>query len=102
MRRRGRWPGRQACSFGVFLSALPVVLDVLLARPGDSKGVVRDVFGDRRVGPSVSAIPDGDGSDQGRVDGGLCAFSDPGAVLLAAVVVGGDRAGPEVRVLAHV
>ena len=80
------------------LLALGVALDVGLALAGDPEGAGRHVLGDRRVGAGVGAVADVDRRDEGRVDRRADVRADRRAVLAAAVVVGGDGRGAEVRV----
>src|SRR3954454_8826904 len=84
------------------LPALRIIRDVRLPRAGDAERVGRDVLGDDATRSRVGAIPDFHGGHEGRVDGGLHVGSDRRAVLVLPVVVGGDVAGADVRVLADV
>src|SRR5690242_3673517 len=83
-------------------AALGVALDVLLTGAGHAEPARRHVLGDHRSRRRVGIVADAHRSDQRRVDTGLDPVADRGPVLAIAVVVGGDRAGPEVRTLADV
>src|SRR4051794_9458866 len=97
-RRGGVYGGRRSSR----LPALRIVRDVLLPGAGDAERVGRDVLGDDATRCRPRAIADFDGRDERRVHGGLDVGPDRGAMLVPAVVVGGDVAGADVRVLADV
>src|SRR5260370_27161001 len=84
------------------LAALGVALDIGLAFAGDAQRALGNVVGDDRPRAGVGVVPHDDRSDEGHVDARVHSGADPGAVLGPAVVVGGDGAGPEVGLLAHV
>src|SRR4051794_8750563 len=84
------------------LPALRIIRDVRLAGAGDPERVGRNVLGYDATRRRPGAIADLHGGDERRVDRGLDLGPDRGAVLALAVVVGGDVAGADVRVLADV
>src|SRR5215469_3718161 len=63
-------------------------------RPG------RDVLAHRRAAADVRALPDRDGSDELRVAADEGAVLDRRLILVHAVVVAGDGAGPDVHLRA--
>src|SRR3954452_269907 len=84
------------------LPALRIIRDVLLAGAGDSERVGRNILGYDATRRGPGAIADFDGRHERRVHRGLDVRADRRAVLALAVVVGGDVAGADVRVLADV
>src|SRR3954471_522717 len=84
------------------LPAFRIVRDVLLPGAGDAERVGRDVVGDHATRSGVCAIADFDRRDERGVHAGLDIGPDLSAVLFAPVVVGGDVARADVRVLADV
>jgi hypothetical protein len=62
-----------------------------------SERPVRDVLSDHRTGASVCVIADGHRGDQRGIDRDPRTFPDLRLVLVAAVVVGRDRPGADVR-----
>src|SRR3954449_12195757 len=76
---------------------LGVVLDVRLAGARDCERPRWDVLGDDRSGAGVRLVADRDRRDERRVDRRADVGADRRAVLGAAIVVGGDRGGAEVR-----
>ncbi len=74
----------------------------MLPGPGDPEGARRHVTGDDRTGGGVGAVADAHRRHQHRVDADERPGADRRAVLRGAVVVGGDRAGPDVRSRADV
>ena len=79
-----------------------VALDVRLALAGDPERAGRHVLRDRRVRRREGVVAERHRRDERRVDARVHAIADRRAVLVDAVVVGGDRRGAEVRVLADV
>src|SRR3954452_25568572 len=76
---------------------LGVVLDVRLAGARDRERPGRDVVGDDRSGAGVRLVADRYRGDERRVDRRADVRPDRRAVLVAPVVVGGDRRGAQVR-----
>src|SRR3954451_13987287 len=93
-RREGVYGGLRSSR----LPALRIVRDVLLPGSGDAERVGRDVLGDDATRCRPGAIPDFDGGHEGGVDARLDVVADRRAVLVLAVVVGGDVARADVRV----
>src|SRR3954449_6061257 len=81
------------------LRALRIVRDIRLSRAGDAEGVGGDVFGDHATRSRVGAIADFHGRDEHRVHGSLHIRPDSRAMFSAAVVVGGDVARADIRLL---
>src|SRR4029079_7790450 len=77
-----------------------IALDVRLAGASDAEGVGGDVVGDHGAGSGPRPISDRNGGDEDSVAGGADITPDRGALLLRAIVVGGDVACSDVRVLA--
>src|SRR3954468_21492760 len=76
---------------------LGVVLDVRLTGPRDRERPGRDVVRDDRAGAGVRLVADRHRRDERGVDRRADVRADRRAVLVAPVVVGGDRGGAEVR-----
>src|SRR4029077_4663377 len=73
-----------------------------LARARDGQSARLDIVGDHAPGRNERAVADGHRRDQRGVHHRAHALADRGAVLVAPVVVGGDRAGAEVATGADV
>src|SRR4051812_6338042 len=84
------------------LAAFRIVRDVRLSGAGDAQCVLGDVLRDDAAGSGVRPVADLDGRDERRVHTGSPIGPDLGPMLLAPVVVGGDVARADVRVLADV
>jgi hypothetical protein len=83
-------------------SSIP--LDVLLAGAGNPERLGRHVVGDHRARRSPRSVSDRHGGDEDIVAAGVDVPADRGAVLAGTelgAVVGGDRAGGDVRPLAR-
>src|SRR3954468_22928581 len=100
----GAFPGTVANS-GIGVSTLTALspsisLDVGLLGTCHSQRVGRDVVGDHRPRRSPGAVADRDRRDEDIMRAGVDVSSDRRSLLAGAVVVGGDGAGADVRVLA--
>src|SRR3954451_25460554 len=84
------------------LATVRIVRDVLLTGAGHAEGVRRNVLGDDAARCRPRAIPDLDRRDERGVHARPHVRADLRAVLGLAVVVGGDVARADVRVLADV
>src|SRR5204862_1761935 len=84
------------------LLASSITLDVALFLARDPQGAGRHVVGDDAAGARVRTFAERDRGDQRRVHARADVVADRGAVLRAAVVVGGDGGGTEIGVGAHV
>jgi hypothetical protein len=73
---------------------------VVWLRAGDGQFAGRRVVGERRAAADGGAFADLDRRDQHAVAADVHVGADHGAVLVGAVVVGGDAAGAEVHALA--
>src|SRR3954447_3652496 len=96
----GSRPGRTSSGLAP-AGCIPLL--VLLTRPRDCERVGGDVLRYHRSGSDPSTVPDLDGRDEAIVDPGPDVAPDRGAAFRLAGrmrEVGGDRAGPDVRVLA--
>src|SRR5689334_9698083 len=75
-------------------------LDVALLRRPESECLVRYVLGDRRTACGVGAVADPHRGDEGVVAADADVVAHLGAVLVATVVVGDDRARADVAAVA--
>src|SRR5918999_450904 len=80
------------------LLAIHPARDVRLPATRNSERAWGNVFGNRRAGADVRALPDLHRRDQLRVAANECAVLDDGGVLTLAVVVTRNRAGANVHV----
>src|SRR4051812_14988698 len=97
-RRQGVYAGRRSSR----LAALRIVRDVRLSGAGDAECVLGDVLRDDAARSGVRAVADLDGRHERGVHAGSHIGPDPGSMLRAAVVIGRDVAGADVRVIADV
>src|SRR5438445_7716139 len=75
--------------------SLSISLDVGLLGTGHSQGIGRYVVRDHRPGRRPGAVVDRHGRDEDIMRAGVDVLADDRAVLADAVVVCGDRAGPD-------
>src|SRR5690606_31878214 len=80
--------------------ALGPVLQDPLGATGDRQCAVGHVVTHRGSATGHRVVADPDRGDEGVVGAGLGVVADRGPVLVGAVVVGEDRAGPDVGLLA--
>ena len=71
---------------------------VLLAAARDPERPRRHVFGDRAPGRHVGALPDANGGDELAVAPDEDVVLDNRSIFAEAVIIAGDRAGPDVDV----
>src|SRR6478609_8265562 len=79
-----------------------ISFDVGLLGTSHSQRVGWDVVGDDRSGARPGTVTDRDRGDEDIMRAGVDVPADGGALLLVTVVVGGDRARPDVAARAHV
>src|ERR1035437_1676326 len=84
------------------LAPVGVPLDVGLARASDPQRARGNVLADHVTGARVGVVADAHRGNECGVDADLDPGADRGAVLAVAVVVGGDRAGADVRRLTDI
>src|SRR5712692_6520134 len=95
---RGRLCSRLGSEFGSTLGGPSFLCH--LAAAGDTQRVGGNILGDGGPVGDVSAVADGDRSNELGAAADENALTDGGLILLHAVVVAGDRAGANVGVAA--